>query len=207
MQDTKEVLKKKMEKYKVLAICGEAGSGKDTLATILIEELRARGVAARNTVSYTTRPKRDYEEDGVNYHFVSKEELLKLILEEKILEATEFNDWFYATGIDDLEKDKVNIAVLNPEGIESLSYDNRIDMCIVRCQCYEKTRLIRQLERELDPDIDEIIRRLKADREDFYNFKISNYSNWTTVVFTEIPVWEEVSIVADYVELWTGKDN
>lgn len=196
-----------MEKYKVLAICGEAGSGKDTLAAILIEELRARGVAARNTVSYTTRPKRDYEKNDVDYHFVTEPVLLDLIYKGKILEATEFNNWFYATGIDDLEKDKVNIAVLNPEGIESLSCDNRIDMCIVRCQCSEKTRLIRQLEREFDPDIDEIIRRFKADREDFYSFKISEYSNWTTIVFTEIPVWDEADIVADYVELWTGKDN
>jgi hypothetical protein len=36
----------------------------------------------------------------------------------------------------------------------------------------DKNRLIRQLQREENPDVEEIMRRFKTDKEDFYNFEI-----------------------------------
>lgn len=210
MKDTKEVLKKKMAQYKMIAICGEAGSGKDSLAKALVEQLNDEGIAARAVVSYTTRPKRDYEIDGVDYHFVKDPvDLVSLILEHRILEATIFNDWVYATGIDDLEEDKINVAVLNPEGVSYLSSDERIDLCIIRCLCEEKIRIIRQLNREFDPDIDEIFRRLKADREDFSDFKPADHTKWVNIIHTDghISISEEAEQCVSYIQHWMEKDN
>ena len=198
-----------MERYKLIAIVGEAGSGKDSLAEALVDQLGDEGIATHEVVSYTTRPKRDYEIEGKDYHYVDNGTFAGLILENKMLEAAEFNNWVYGTCIDDLELDKINVEVLNPEGIESMSTDSRIDLCVVQCLCNEKERLIRQLNRELDPDIDEIIRRLKADRRDFSDFHPSDYSYWNTIVHTDsgLSVSEEAELVLKYVLHWTAENN
>lgn len=198
-----------MERYKLIAIVGEAGSGKDSLARALADVLEKEGLKVHEVVSYTTRPPRDYETDGVDYHFVDPQEFVKLIFNEKILEAAEFNDWVYGTCIDDLDPEAINIEVLNPEGVESMSADARIDMCIIRCVCDEKTRLIRQLEREENPDIDEIIRRLGTDRMDFADFILSRYSDWTLILPTGSPASpkDEAEFALEYVLRWTEKTN
>ena len=198
-----------MAQYKLIAIVGEAGSGKDSLAEALVEQLQDEGYEAHEVVSYTTRPKRDYEIEGKDYHFVSPEAMVNLIMENKMIEAAEFNDWIYGTCIDDFDIKAINIEVLNPEGIEYISMDNRIDMCIIQCVCNEKERLIRQLNRELDPNIDEIIRRLGTDRRDFLDFRPSDYSNWNTLIYTDtgMSISEETELALSYVQQWTKKDN
>lgn len=172
-----------MARIKLIAIAGEAGSGKDTLARQLYKMLGADN--AHMVVSYTTRPPREYETDGVDYHYITRQQMADLILENKILEAAEFNDWVYATGIDDLDENKINIQVLNPEGVSCMCEDGRIDLLVVRCLCGAKERLIRQLNREASPDVEEIIRRYGADKVDFDGFTGSDYSPWSVKIDTE----------------------
>lgn len=48
----------------------------------------------------TTRPKRDYEVDGRDYHFViSREQMEKDIQEHKFIEAGQYNDNLYGTSV------------------------------------------------------------------------------------------------------------
>lgn len=201
--------KKKMKKYKVIALVGKAGSGKDSLCTALIDQLQDEGFKANKVVSYTTRPPRDKEIDGKDYYFVTPQEIASLIFENKILEATEFNNWFYATGIDKLYEDVINVAVVNPAGIESISEDSRIDLCVIECLCSDKERIIRQLNREFNPDIDEIFRRYKADREDFSDFNPFKYTTYSTYVHTDegLTVSEEATAILEYVRRWANVDN
>lgn len=56
--------------YKIIVLMGEAGSGKDR---VMHEVLKARPDIVE-IVNTTTRPIREGEVDGVNYHFVSVEE-------------------------------------------------------------------------------------------------------------------------------------
>ena len=84
-----------------------------------------------------------------------------------MLEATEFRGWFYGTSLDALQEDKINIGVFNPAGIEILSADPRVDLVVYRITASPKTRLLRQLQREQNPDVEEIIRRYKTDQMDF----------------------------------------
>ena len=60
-----------MNKYTIIAIMGKAGSGKDTLCKALLNE--PEFLTARPIVSCTTRPIRDYEKDGIDYHFLTVE--------------------------------------------------------------------------------------------------------------------------------------
>ena len=85
-----------MKKYKVVALVGKAGSGKDSLCAALIDQLQDEGFKANKVVSYTTRPPRDNEIDGRDYYFVTPQEIASLIFENKILEATEFEPIFGA---------------------------------------------------------------------------------------------------------------
>ncbi|XP_026536297.1 disks large homolog 2 [Notechis scutatus] len=51
-------------------------------------------------VPHTTRPRRDYEVDGRDYHFViSREQMEKDIQEHKFIEAGQYNDNLYGTSV------------------------------------------------------------------------------------------------------------
>ncbi|MBN3281563.1 DLG2 protein, partial [Polyodon spathula] len=53
-----------------------------------------------DTLPDTTRPKRDYEVDGRDYHFViSREQMEKDIQEHKFIEAGQYNDNLYGTSV------------------------------------------------------------------------------------------------------------
>lgn len=152
-----------MSKYKVIAIIGQAGSGKDTI----LHEVLAKSKNLNEIVSCTTRPPREGEKDGVNYYFMTVNEFTDKVMNDEMLEAAEFNGWFYGTSLDALREDKVNIGVFNPAGVESMRQDKNVDVYVYNIEVSDKTRLIRQLKRETNPDIDEVFRRFKTDREDF----------------------------------------
>lgn len=150
---------------RVIAIIGKAGSGKDSIATLL---QKTEPNKFHNIISHTTRPKREGEENGVNYFFLTKEEFLDQAQRGEMIETTEFNDWYYGTSIKSLSKDKVNIGVFNPEGVRSLKSQPDIEVWVCYIYARAKTRLLRQLKREDDPDVKEIIRRFSADEADFF---------------------------------------
>ena len=148
---------------KVIAILGKAGSGKDTLAQRIVTDDRFSLV-----VTATTRPKRDYEVSGIEYIFMTEEEFKKV---EKIEEVS-FNGWHYGTPISALSKDKINVIVINPDGFIALASNNKIDMVgAFEIQVNDKERLLRQLNREENPNVDEIARRYIADKKDFQEFE------------------------------------
>lgn len=150
-----------MDKIKLIAICGEAGSGKDTILHLL------RQYDIHEIVSCTTRPMREGEQDGVNYHFLTNEEFAQKIMNGDMLEATVFNTWGYGTSKSELDPDKWNVGVFNPEGIENLLESKELDIKIFYIYTPDKLRVIRQLTREDDPDVKEIIRRFSTDNSDF----------------------------------------
>ena len=159
------------DKYTIIAIMGKAGSGKDTLMHALLHTSTFSSAAP--IISCTTRPIRDYEKDGVDYHFLSNEEFTNQILSGEMLEATVFNEWCYGTSIANLNKDVVNIGVFNPEGIGILRGNSNINLKVIYLEANDKDRLLRQLNREKDPNCHEIVRRFNADENDFSEEEIT----------------------------------
>lgn len=86
----------------LLVISGPGGVGKDTV----IEKLLQLDEAVRYSVSFTTRPRRDYEVDGVHYSFVSKPKFEELIGRGELLEWTRLqaNGFLYGTSRTRVEK-------------------------------------------------------------------------------------------------------
>ena len=150
--------------YKIIALIGEAGSGKDR---VMQEVLAAAPDRFNEIISCTTRPMREGEQEGVNYYYLTKDKFIENILANKMLEYTVFNGWNYGTSKDTLKKDKINIGVFNPEGIRNLLDNVDIDLTVFRVSCKDKTRLLRQLNRENDPNVQEIVRRFNTDFNDF----------------------------------------
>lgn len=154
-----------MEKYKVIAICGKAGSGKDAI----LHQLDNYDV--KEIVSCTTRPMRQGEQEGIDYYYLSNEDFAQKVISGEMLEATVFNDWCYGTMKSALDIDRWNIGVFNPDGIEILTDCPFVELYVFYIYAPDKLRLMRQLTREDDPNVDEIVRRYEADKKDFQFLK------------------------------------
>ena len=160
-----------MNKIKVIALYGKSSAGKDTIQNWIVQNYPS---CTKKMVSYTTRPPRDYEEDGRDYYFISNEEFSEKVLNGDMLEAVEFNGWFYGSAISALDPEKINIGVYNPEGIQAILNDDRLFVIPVYIYAEDKTRLLRSLYREEKPDCAEICRRFFADEKDFENLEIEH---------------------------------
>ena len=147
-----------MKKINVVALVGKAGAGKDYYLRKVCERADVHEI-----ISCTTRPVRDGELDGVNYHYFSDEQFLS----GSYIECCTFRGWRYGTRFSDLDPDKINIGVFNLAGVEQLLKNENIDLTVIQITATDKIRLIRQLNRESDPDVNEIMRRFKTDEEDF----------------------------------------
>lgn len=155
-------------KYKIIALFGESGAGKDTIQNTITKCFNVNKI-----ISCTTRPPRDYEKDGYDYFFVSYNNFKKMLMYNEVIEYTIFNNWYYGTPIISLTEDKVNIGIFNIEGIETILEDPRLEVLPIYIYSNEKERLMRCLNREKDPDCSEICRRFLADKEDFANIPFS----------------------------------
>jgi len=104
---------------KLFYIMGKSASGKDTIYQRL---LRNPEFSLERLVIYTTRPIRDGELDGREYHFVTEEDFQKLKAEGKIIEdrgyETVYGLWRYFTA------DNMNLEEKSYLGIGTLeSYE------------------------------------------------------------------------------------
>ena len=183
--------------YNIIALMGEAGSGKDrTMQAVL-----AADPTLHEIISCTTRPMRQGEAHGVNYFYYTPEQFGQKVLDGEMLECTVFNDWFYGTSYDSVRSDCINIGVFNPTGVESLLARPDVDVKVIRVVAEDKTRLIRQLNREEWPDVREIVRRFNEDWMDFdgidqdipsykvFNGEGSNLFHCAQHVLAELTPW------------------
>ncbi len=74
-------------------VSAPSGTGKTTVCRAVV----SRDPAIVFSVSHTTRPPRAGERDGVDYHFVSREEFLRLAGEGAFLEHAEYRGQLYGT--------------------------------------------------------------------------------------------------------------
>ena len=80
--------------HKLILFCGPSGSGKTTIVHHLLKKFPMM----RFSVSATTRPKRENETDGMDYHFLSPEEFRTKIANNEFLEWEEvYKDRYYGS--------------------------------------------------------------------------------------------------------------
>jgi len=84
----------------LFVISAPSGAGKTSLVHSLIEMVPMLYVS----ISHTTRARRPYEKDGIDYHFVDQDQFLSLAAEGQFLEHAKVFDNYYGTSRTWVEK-------------------------------------------------------------------------------------------------------
>ena len=162
----------------IFYIMGKSASGKDSIYRKIVSELDVNTI-----VIYTTRPKRDHEIDGSEYHFVNENFYDKMhdddmIIEERIY-STIYGNWTYFTA-----KDNIDIGSKNYIGIGTLESYLKISeyfgsnvVIPIYIEVDDGIRLMRAVMREQNessPKYTELCRRFIADSEDFSENKLTS---------------------------------
>jgi guanylate kinase len=85
-EDVSFELDRQKKRGVLLVLSGPSGVGKDTVMLRLLEKYPKM----EKVVTTNSRPKRDEEEDGFDYHFVAREEFERLIAEDAFFEWVEY---------------------------------------------------------------------------------------------------------------------
>ena len=154
----------KEERIKILGFVGPSGCGKDTAARWLNDNYPD---SYHYVKLHTTRPRRNSEDNG--YRFVKSDEFLRQVLNGQMLNAQEFNGWYYGLSSTSLVEDKINVMPMSAEMVKQmLEEDNpKYNLKLIYIKTSDKERLLHTLEREDAPDCYEICRRYMADIEDY----------------------------------------
>lgn len=158
---------------KIYYMMGKSSSGKDTLYKEVLKALPE----LKTLVLYTTRPIREREQEGVEYHFVTDEELERFEKAGKIIEErtydTVYGAWKYAT----IEDGQINLAAYDYLVIGTLESYAGMKKCYgaenlvpIYIEVEDGERLSRALSRERQqeqPKYEEMCRRFLADQKDF----------------------------------------
>ncbi|WP_031551407.1 hypothetical protein [Oribacterium sp. FC2011] len=158
---------------------GKSASGKDTI----YKRLKELNPSWKEVTPYTTRPIREGESEGVEYHFVNDARIEEFRKAGKIIEKRTYNTvygpWTYGT-MDDGQidlgsgNDYLMIGVLQSY-ISTRDYFGKENVMPIYIEVPDDIRLERAKQRELredQPKLDEMMRRFNADNEDFSEEKL-----------------------------------
>lgn len=150
----------------MLLLCGKSCVGKNVIQKELIK------IGMKSVVTYTTRPPRPGETDGVEYHFITKENFFEKCGRGFFAETTYYNVafgeiWYYGSAVEDLSDNKV--IIVNPYGLEQLRKIKSLNPIAFYITAREETIWNRLRKRGDDPT--EARRRINADEKDFYGIE------------------------------------
>lgn len=151
---------------KKLILMGAGASGKDYMKSKLIS------YGMKSEVSYTTRPQRVGEVDGVDYNFVDKDEFESMIIKDEFIQWNKFgNGHYYGTSKSEFEK--CDLFIMTPSALSSMTPSDRKRSFVIWINIDEDIRRKRLEER--DDKNDSLERRLTSDRDDFNDFNDYDY--------------------------------
>ncbi|MBR4758651.1 MAG: guanylate kinase [Lachnospiraceae bacterium] len=159
-------------------LMGKSSSGKDTIYRKLMED---QALSLKTLVMYTTRPIRDGEHEGKEYHFVTEEKMQELEEAGRVIEKRTYpsmhGPWHYFTVDDgvDLSQDDYLIIGTPESYVKLRDYFGEEKMYPILLETDDGDRLQRALNRERkqdQPKYSEMCRRFLADEKDFSREKI-----------------------------------
>lgn len=155
---------------KICCLVGESGSGKSTLTAKLVADYRG----VKRLVTYTTRPARAGEVNGVDYHFVTDVELDQFAEANKLVVSENFPPMGRFAIVNDGQVDQLSRTVYLVDGslaraaaLQKFYGTNKVD--VVHVYVDDETRLLRMLGRAMagDRNYRELCRRFLADKDDY----------------------------------------
>jgi guanylate kinase len=154
-----------LRKSVLLVVSGPSGAGKDTV----IERLRQLEPEVAYCVTYTTRPPRQYEIDGVHYRFTTRDNFRRMAAAEEFLETRVYAGNLYGTPRAFVEEAlaKGRDLILKPEvnGARALKalYNEAV---LVFLTAPSEVDLLRRLEQRHADSTEEIDERLQIAQEE-----------------------------------------
>lgn len=159
---------------KIFCVMGKSATGKDTIYENLLGDKKLQ---LKRIIPYTTRPIRDHEEEGREYHFCTEEDVQRLEAEGRIVEMRQYNTvyglWKYFTVNDgSIALDRENYLLIGTvEGYVMVrDYFGEDKVVPIYVEVEDGERLLRAIAREKKQDIpkyEEMCRRFLADAKDF----------------------------------------
>lgn len=148
----------------ITILVGKSCSGKDTIK----KELLSRGM--NSIVTHTTRSRRNGEEDGIAYHFISVTDFFEKELNGYFAETTSYETvhgrWYYGTSIESLKNAPDNtVIILNPDGLRAVKKIEGLD--IVSFYIKAKKSVIKKRLKSRGDNRNEAKRRMREDKKDF----------------------------------------
>lgn len=138
----------------MLALVGKSGSGKTTIEDELIHKY-----GFKRAISYTTRKKRENDVEGVNYFFVSREDIERLKQEDRLGECITYIDDIYALDKEQCKADRV--VVVAPEGLKQLKEKKDLYVISIYLDVSKEVRKERMLNR--GDSLENVEKRLEKD--------------------------------------------
>lgn len=138
----------------MIVLIGESASGKSTIEKELVKK------SYKKIISYTTRPIRKNEIDGIDYHYISVEEFKNKLSNGFFAENTIYNDWYYGIAKQDCIDDAV--VVVEPHGFRQLIKLKDLHIISFYIKVDERERLIRMVKR--GDNLLEVFRRIFSDQ-------------------------------------------
>lgn len=166
----------------MLILVGPSASGKTEIANILINQY-----GMKRMITYTTRPIRPGEINGISYHFIDKEEFLKKKANDEFVEDTVYNDNFYGTCKKDASNEK--IVILEPNGVNAFYEKMANEIVIVFLKASKDVRKERMYHRGDKEEV--IIKRLANDD---VIFQEGNLNHVDLVLINEGKTLEELAL-------------
>lgn len=142
----------------MLVLIGKSGSGKTSIEDYLIKH---KGFV--RAISHTTRNKRINDVEGINYFFVSQEEMDRLESENQLAEKIVYLGNTYALVKEQCKEDRV-VAVV-PEGLKQLITHKDLNLFSVYLDVNADVRRERMLGR--GDSLEDAKKRLSVDDEVF----------------------------------------
>lgn len=152
-------LKNRLGKF--IVISGPSGVGKGTICNILLSKKENN---LSYSISMTTRKKRIYEKNGIDYYFTSRDNFKKRILNNEFLEYNLYNKEYYGTlkteVLDKINKGINVISELDVNGAKKIK-NNFKDCILIYITAPNIEELRRRLIKRGTENKEEIEQRLK----------------------------------------------
>jgi len=147
-------------------IFGRSAVGKTTIARKLKDKY---GDRIHEALSVTTRNPRPGEIEGIDYHFISVEEFKEDLNRDNFVESIEYNGNYYGLMKTVFDESKVNIAIIEPNGLKQVKekLKDRFKIVVIKIEENDDTLSERLVKRGDAPEIRE--KRINGDKTHFAN--------------------------------------
>lgn len=178
-----------------IILVGKTACGKSTTAKLM------EAMGYQRIVTDTTRPKREGETDGIDYHFRTQDEFEALKEAGYYAESVDYEAAFghcsYGSAKEAYELKKDSVIVLNPYGLKMVKKNVVSGSTISIFMDVPEDILVERLHTRGDTE-DEIVRRLEHDRIDFADMsEICDYTISVTGKETEEEILNKVLALVD----------